>query len=603
MRTSLRVVHFRLALRFAALCTMIALHLVLCLQPSRAQTSFERTYGSDTVDAAWCARQTSDGGYVVAGLTSIPEGDRNAYLVRTDSVGDTIWTRTYGGPSWEDAQCIQETSDGNYILVGYTQSFGMGQRDVYLIKTDDTGNELWFRTYGDDQDNTGHSVQETGDGGYVIAGETGQADVYLVRADSLGGLLWERTYGDFEWDWGASVDITDDGGFVVVGGTQSFGAGGIDIWLIKTDSSGGVQWDRTFGGVQDDYASAVQQTSDSGYIIAGQTRSFGPAFQNGYLLKLDRWGALTWDQVYSGGENSYFSSVDQTADGMYVAAGTKADSHGASRGDVYVVRVDSTGGVLWERTYGGISDDYGYSVEQTADGGYVISGLTTSFGMGEADVYLMKLGPDGAIAKDASVLSLDAPPDTVYCDSVYGVRAMVTNLGDALFSFNVVATLNGYADTAQVLEIMPDSVTQVQFRGWQVPSPDSSSYTMRVCTYVVGDIDTTNDCMQKEIFAYNPTGVEERLDRRGEFGFHLYQNKPNPFHRSTVIQYSLATQCDVTLSVYDVTGSLVHKLVDELQGPGFYRAHWDPQGCADGIYFCRLTVGNLTDTRTMVLVR
>jgi hypothetical protein len=126
---------------------------------------------------------------------------------------------------------------------------------------------------------------------------------------------------------------------------------------------------------------------------------------------------------------------------------------------------------------------------------------------------------------------------------------------------------------------------------------------MRVCTYVVGDIDTTNDCMQKEIFAYSPTGVEERLDRRGDFGFHLCQNEPNPFHRSTVIQYYLATQCDVTLSVYDVTGSLVCELVDERQGPGIFRTHWDAWGHTDGVYFCRLRAGDFVETRKMVLVR
>lgn len=168
----------------------------------------------------------------------------------------------------------------------------------------------------------------------------------------------------------------------------------------------------------------MQQTTDSGYIVAGVTVSFGPAHNNACLLKLDQGGGVTWDQIYTGVHDSYLCSVDQTAHGMYIAAGTRKDTLGAGKGDMYVLRVDSVGGVLWEKTYGGILHDFGRSVEQTSDAGYIVAGLTHSFGAGESDFYLVKLAPDGSIAKDAGVVSLDAPPDTVYCDSMYGVAAI-----------------------------------------------------------------------------------------------------------------------------------------------------------------------------------
>ena len=143
----------------------------------------------------------------------------------------------------------------------------------------------------------------------------------------------------------------------------------------------------------------------------------------------------------------------------------------------------------------------------------------------------------------------------------------------------------------------------MHFPNWFVPRVDSTKYKMTVCARVADDIDTTNDCMQKTIFAYNPTGVEERLARRDKFGFHLSQSEPNPFHRSTVILCSLPTECDANLRVCDVTGSLVGTLADGRQGPGIFQARWDARSHADGIYLCKLRAGGFVETRKMVLVR
>jgi len=212
-------------------------------------------------------------------------------LLKTDSDGNTLWTRTYGGSSDEKGYSAQLTSDGGYIIAGYTGSFGAGRSDVYLLKTDSSGDTLWTRTCGGSDSDCGYSVQQTSDGGYIIAGETesfgaGDDDVYLVKTDSDGDTLWTRSYGGSGYDRGRSVQQTSDGGYIIAGYTNSFGAGNTDVWLLRTDSSGDTLWTRTYGEMPYDYGHSVELTSDGGYIIAGDTRSFGAGDYDVWLIKV-----------------------------------------------------------------------------------------------------------------------------------------------------------------------------------------------------------------------------------------------------------------------------------------------------------------------------
>jgi hypothetical protein len=273
-----------------ARCLIVLLFAICLTSVASAQTSWWRTYGGTDEDYGYSVQPTSDGGYVVAGYTSsYGSGGADAYLVKTDSAGDTLWTRTFGGESYDYGFSVQQTSDSGYIVAGWTTSYGNGQDDVWLIKTNASGDTLWTRTYGGTDDDYGYSVRQTLDGGYIIAGWTssygaGNQDLWLIKTDAQGDTLWTRTFGGESYDYGFSVQQTSDSGYIVAGMTYSYGNGYTDAWLIKTDAQGDTLWTKTFGGGSYDNGYSVQQTSDSGYIVAGHTTSCGNGEHDVWLI-------------------------------------------------------------------------------------------------------------------------------------------------------------------------------------------------------------------------------------------------------------------------------------------------------------------------------
>lgn len=373
----------------------------ICAQPP--DTLWTQTYGDTLNDYGMCVQQTIDGGYIVAGQIA----DADVYLIRTDSSGDTLWTKTFGGTSNDVAASVQQDpTDGSFIVAGFTMSFGAGGWDVYLIKTDSSGNTLWTQTYGGTANEVGYSVQQTIDGGFIVAGYTssfgaGNSDIYLIKTDSNGDVLWTQTYGGTERERGHCVQQTTDGGYIIVGDTRSYGAGIDDIYLIKTDSDGTVHWTQTFGGSSMDHGWYVQQTTpDGGYIVSGRTWSFGAGSSDAYLIRVDSGGDTLWTQTYGDilGDAGY--CVQQTIGGGFIIAGT---SMSASSGvdNIYLIKTDSSGDTLWTETCGGTNTDQGTSVQQTSDGGYIVTGATRSYGAGGFDVWLVKLEPETGIEEEA----------------------------------------------------------------------------------------------------------------------------------------------------------------------------------------------------------
>ena len=269
-------------------------------------TMWTREYGDPfSQDFGYSVAKTTDGGYIIGGYTHTPP---DVLLVRTDSDGNLLWTRAYGGPGDDYGYSVVQASTGYYAIAGSTGG-SFPSYDVYLMKTNDGGDSMWARTYGGASLDCGYSLAKTTDGGYIMAGQTfsfgaGSSDVYLIKTGPLGDTLWTRTYGDTAYDCGNSVAQTTDGGYIIAGFTTSYGAGSNDVYLIKTDSLGDTLWTRTYGGTFSDRGSSVAQTTDGGYIIAGETWSYGvgtPGHPNVYLIKTDSLGSTGIEERFFSG--------------------------------------------------------------------------------------------------------------------------------------------------------------------------------------------------------------------------------------------------------------------------------------------------------------
>lgn len=379
---------------------IILLFLFTSLAAAQApDTAWTTTCGGFLNDYGNSVDITADGDYIVVGETySIESGSYDIYLVNISSSGDTIWSKTYGGIQSEYGNAVIRTSDGGFAVAGETRSFGSGSYDIYLLKTDSSGDTLWARTYGGDDYEEGHSIVQTFDGGYIITGSTrssglGYDDVCLVKTDSLGNPDWIRTYGGVNHDCGNWVELTPDGGFIIAGESESFPVYTLYGYVIKTDADGDTLWTKTYGGEFDDAFYCIQPTSDGGYILAGFTTSFGAGMADGWLVKIDELGDTLWTRTYGGPNDDYIYSVRQTSDSGYILAGW-SESYHIGGSDVYIIKTDSLGDITWSGNYGGQGADIGKAIKQTSDDGYIIAGSTSSYGAGNNDVYVIRLLSD-----------------------------------------------------------------------------------------------------------------------------------------------------------------------------------------------------------------
>jgi len=355
-------------------------------------SAINKTYGGTQGDAAYSLIQTSDGGYALTGYTGSYGVNIDVWLVKTDSFGRAQWNRTYGGSSYDYANSIAQTSDGGYILAGITNSYGAGSADVYVVKTYANGSMQWNKTYGGSGYESAACVVQSSGGGYVVAGQSASNndDFWLIKIDALGNAQWNKTYGGLSGDYAWSLIQTGDGGYAMAGETGSSGAGHQDFWLVKTDSSGIVQWNKTYGGTSDDWAQSVVQTGDGGYALVGFTDSFDVGAGDFWLVKTDSVGNAQWNKTYGGAGLDWGMSLVQALDGGYALTGYTR-SLGAGADDVWLVKTDSSGNAQWNKTYGGSTDDWGYSVVITSEQTYALACTTTSYGAGSQDAWLIKL--------------------------------------------------------------------------------------------------------------------------------------------------------------------------------------------------------------------
>ena len=305
--------------------------------------------------------------------------------------------KSFGGTNTSWGNSIQQTNDNGYISVGVTDAFGVGAFDVFAIKTDSSGNPIWKKAIGETSSDFANDVQQTSDSGFIVCGYSISSfsggfageNIYLIKLNSNGSILWSKIIGGVGNERANSVRQTSDGGFIIAGTTNSWGAGGNDFYLVKTDGNGNISWTKTFGGALDDVANSVKQTSDGGYIVAGETNSFGAGDIDYYLIKTDALGTLTWSKTFGGGGSDWLYSVVQASDDGYVMGGYSISFLGAGEADAVVIKTDITGSILWSKTFGEQYGDVASSIVRTNDNGYALAGGQSSFPFSMVDKGLL----------------------------------------------------------------------------------------------------------------------------------------------------------------------------------------------------------------------
>jgi len=314
---------------------------------------------------------------------------------------DTTYICSYGGPQNDGFNQIKLTNDKGFIAIGTTSSFGSGNTDFYVVKTDSIGRHQWSKTYGGLQNEEGFSVATTYDHGYAFLGFTnsfgaGGYDVLLVKTDSVGNIKWQKTYGGSDWDFGYSIKETQmDSGFVICGLTYSYGAGNGDVYVIKTDKSGDTLWTKAIGGAQYDIGNSVEVHSNTLYAIVGATTSFGIGDTNTYFLEVDNKGNIKKDTTFGCTHSDCAYSIRNTLDGEYFVSGSSDSMHpGTPMTDA--MKIDTLGHLNWEQFNGGAGSSIGKDVVQDAvNQSYFTVGSTNTFGAGGFDFYCAQLNVGG----------------------------------------------------------------------------------------------------------------------------------------------------------------------------------------------------------------
>ena len=611
----------RKAIVLAIVMSLMCVGGAVALEPG--DTLWTRIYGGTGYDVCNAVQQTTDGGFVFAGQNG-SQGGIYPWLFKTDADGDSLWATLYVEATTNTLfGSVQQASDGGYVAGGQSrQNWNVSRVDYYLAKTDSSGNTTWTQTYSTPglQWDYGKSAREIFDGGFIFAGNTAPGprpyDFYLVRTDASGDTVWTRTYGDTGSydDRCNSVALTSDGCFVMAGYTNGHGAGGWDFYLVKVDADGDTVWTRTYGGSSGEEAFCIQQTSDEGFIIAGYTTSFGAGNQDFYVVRTDPMGNTLWERTYGGYDHDYAKCVKETPDSGFIIVGSTA-SFGAGFTDCYIVRTDATGDTLWTRAYGGYDDERAYSVDLTTEGGYIVGGHTTTWGSGSHDVWLLRLAGE-------------QPTLTMQCQSLTPVLCRGKNLYFKLTIDNGTGgnvsgtmTFTGYAgydcQSGNELVVIPRNKsyapgTTEEHYFFKVPNAVSpGQYSVSVAGSLGGyDL---HCCMNTDIVQCQPWRIGSGADwelmelGRPEVALptvtELHQNYPNPFNASTTINYQLPVSNYVKLEVYNLLGQKVATLLDGKEDAGYKSAIWDASQVSSGLYFYKLSAGDFTETKRMMLVK
>ncbi|MFN8144312.1 MAG: T9SS type A sorting domain-containing protein [Bacteroidia bacterium] len=472
----------------------------------KAQIAFSKEYGGvENEDGRWM-EQMPDSGFILTGMTNTySNGQADVWLVRTDAYGNTLWNKSFGGTQYDFGNMVKPTSDGGFVIAGFTGSYGRGGNDGWIIKTNASGIQTWAKTVGDTGLQELEAIVQTSDGGYAAVGinytaGTQYYDIYLVRLDSNGDSLWTKNIGGQSYEIGNSIQQTADGGFIIGGQTYSYGNLDGDFYMVKTDANGNVQWQKTYAnnGLQE--AHYVQIAAGGGYVLVGDADSLanGLGDTDIWLIRTDANGDTLWTKVYGGTKKDGGKTIENTSDGGFVMAGITR-SFNLINPNYYLIKTDVNGNVEWSNySYGSAYHDHAYRGIETSDGGYAEFGYFRN-ASNKQNFALVKLGPGGGVSKDVAIDNFIEPLDKVCRSNNVQISMLLTNYGATNeTNIPVIVKINDGTTTTTLQDtltsaLLPGTSAQLTFDQTYNFSA-TGTYTMSA--YIIhrtNDISYTND--------------------------------------------------------------------------------------------------------------
>ncbi|MEZ5013790.1 MAG: T9SS type A sorting domain-containing protein [Chitinophagales bacterium] len=622
-----------------SILTLLLLGLALFLNAQAPGIEWQNVIGGYNDDYLNCIQQTLDGGYILGGDSkSGANGDKTEnrfgtdndyWVVKIDSTGNIQWQKTLGGTSTESLEAILQTSDGGFLVGGYSLSplsgnkteGNIGSYDYWIVKLDGTGNIEWQNTIGGSASDKLHCIVQTNDTGYLLGGESesdvsgdktensrGSNDYWIVKINSFGSVEWQKTFGGDDYDGLFSIDKTTDNGYLLGGYSLSgisgdkiennFG-GTYDYWIVKIDSVGNILWQNDIGGNASDKLRKVLQTPDNGFLLGGTSSSGISGDKNEtshsddyWIVKTDQYGNIIWQNTISGVSADIFHDMVQMSNGNFLVGGSSWSLSGIDKSesrigmgsfsDYWIVMLDSLGNILWENTVGGDKNDGFNSLSATMDGGCIIGGSSLSNIYGDKaeanwnpstnDWWVVKIGSD--------VIECEAPTD-LYADNITATSAK--------FHWSIVPGTGGYKiyyrESGMGAWIKKQSITNFKTISGLLPN---TSYDFKIKSFCYTEFSTFSET---ETFTTMPlkSGMAS-LDAQ----FSVY---PNPTTGMITINLEKNTSTNNKLIIINTLGE---KIIDVLITEN--NVNIDLSQYPSGLYFISLAVGQMEYSNTIIKI-
>ncbi len=520
-------------------------------------------------------------------------------LFTVDGLGQNTWVKTYGGSESEGGCSITYTSDGGYIVTGYTYSnngdfngMNKGSGDIFVMKLNSFGEVEWEITLGGELYEQGYSITTTNDGGYIISGFTysnngdfsgmnnGFHDIFVIKLNTTGKVQWKKTFGGNLPDGSKSLVTTKDNGYILTGFSYSnnndfngMNKGSSDVFVIKLNFDGDLIWKKTFGGSEDDSGNSIITTNDGGFVITGNTYSNNLNFNlkkndssDIFVMKIDSDGDILWNKILGGSGNELGNSITSTSDDGYVLTGTTSsndgDFNGMNKGnqDIFVVKLDSIGNIEWKKTFGGSGNEQGNTITTTDDGKFLFTGVTTSI-----DGDFVSLKPEG---NNIFVMLLEPTGDTVW-NRTFGGSGFD-------YGWSITTTTDGgFVLTGRTFSNDGD------FSGMNKGSSD----------LLVMKLDSNGNLN-------NTSSINEFSEPTTTLSVH-----PNPFHNSTTVSYKVDTPSNVRIELLNTLGQTVEVLREDYTDIGTYQLPLNVSTLSSGMYSVRMKSGSMSEVVPVWVVR